>query len=238
MATLTAYGSSGSGYLQSFSASSYSDARTGDGTWTTYTNQSVVYVGQYCSTAVSYTNWNMYDDWDTSGITTANYVESAEASYYWYEDHDTTTFTVRIYSKDWGTSLTAADWFWDFGWPEGLALLADLDSSDFSGGYTALDSTATFAGYVNTSGETRVGVISSRAIGGNTPTGYEYMEFRGAGYTGTTRDPKLVCVYYTAISYSVSAIPLTASAAKILAPTVTAVSPSSASFIKAAPRIW
>jgi len=136
---------------------------------------------------------------DTSAIG-AGTVTSATLSLCPYQDQSVTDYTLYARARDWGASLTTADWVAGASL-SGLTLLASVSTVGISvGSYAALSSESAFASNINTSGSTRIILTSSRHEAGNLPpTGLEYVAWYSAEASAAYR-PKLVVEYTAGIS--------------------------------------
>ena len=217
MSTLVVYSDTSDGYLVAGdyaanvggpASADYSAARSGTSSLDAYTTYTGISVGQ------AHTDSSWYDsdlgEWvyseqfwvdesflsfDTSALTSGATVSAAVLRVTSYTDVSTTDFDIQARLRDWGTSLTTADWVAG----ADLSGLTLLGSYATSSGFTAntgydLSDTA-MAANVNKTGPTRMLLCSSRTTAGTAPTGDEYVAIRAADYTGTTRDPQLTVTY-------------------------------------------
>jgi len=159
-------------------------------------SSTLAYVGQYCGTwaYVPYV-WETFLGFDTSSIPDGDTVSAAVLRVTSYADSSTTDFDIQARLRDWGTTVTTADWVAG----ADLSGLTLLGSYATSSGFTAntgydLSDTA-MAANVNKTGSTRMLLCSSRTTNNNAPTTPEYVGTYSSDYTGTTRDPKLTVTY-------------------------------------------
>jgi len=132
---------------------------------------------------------------DTSALTSGATVSAAVLRVTSYADYSTTDFDIQARLRDWGTSLTTADWVAGADL-SGLTLLGSYATSSGFTANTGYDLSDTAMGAnVNKTGSTRMLLCSSRTVGNNAPTNNEFVHIYSANYTGTTRDPKLTVTY-------------------------------------------
>jgi hypothetical protein len=132
-------------------------------------------------------------DFDTSSIPDTDTIDSAVLSLFGQSNESTTDFTIEARLKDWGGTLTTADWVAG----ASLGALTLLATYATSGGwstvaYNDFTSDAAFVSNVSKTGVTYILLDSSRHAAGNTPTGLERVWCYSADQAGTTNDPKLV----------------------------------------------
>jgi hypothetical protein len=161
----------------------YSSARSGTG----QTLDSALNVGQLYI-ATFYYCFESFIGFTTSSV--LGTVSSATLSAYLFQDNSTTDFTVYARLRDFGSgAVTTGDWVAG----ASLSALTQLASKGTSGiGSTNAYKTFTssnLASNINTSGDTRIILTSSRHEGNNTPTGNEYVSFTLA--TGSANAPYL-----------------------------------------------
>ena len=152
-------------------------------------------VGQvtYGSFFVIYNVYESFLSFDTSSIGGSGTVSAAVLNLTSYADNSTTDFTIEARLRDWGASLTTADWVTSL---SALTLLAHRDTSSGWTPATAYDLTDdAFAANVSKTGSTRLLLCSDHTTANTAPTGYESVSSYSADYTGTTRDPKLTVTY-------------------------------------------
>ena len=146
----------------------------------------------YIDTSVVY---EAFLGFDTSAIGDTDTISAAVLNVTSNADVSTTDFDLQARLRDWGTTVTTADWVAGASL-SGLTLLAHYATS---GGFTA-NSAYNFvddAMPANTSktGTTRMLLCSSRTVSGTDPSGDEYVAIKSAETTGTTSDPKLTVTY-------------------------------------------
>lgn len=187
---LTVWSSTADGYVYGEDAS-YAIART---TVLADSNSSAVFiVGQT-------TNFGCYEgfiSFDTSSIGSGATVTLATLSVYVdVLGSGGGYFTYQARIKNWGATLTNADWVSGAADFSAYTLVASLDSSAMTAGaYRALTSESAFLTNVAKTGTTYIMATSSDHLAGNEPTGTEYVRAYSAddatGGGGTDRDPKL-----------------------------------------------
>ena len=156
----------------------------------------IIYIGQYPG-LYAYVPQVLegFFAFDTSALTSGATVSAAVLRVTSYYDNSSTDFDIQARLRDWGTSLTTADWVAG----ADLSGLTLLGSYATSSGFTAntgydLSDTA-MAANVNKTGSTRMLLCSSRTVGNNAPTNNEAVQIYPADESGTTRDPKLTVTY-------------------------------------------
>jgi len=132
---------------------------------------------------------------DTSSIPDTDTVSAAVLRVTSFMDASDTDFDIQARLRDWGTTVTTADYVPGASL-SGLTLLGSYATSSGFTGTTGYDfSDTAMAANVNKTGSTRMLLCSSRTTGNNAPTTTEYVNIYSADYTGTTRDPKLTVTY-------------------------------------------
>ena len=136
-----------------------------------------------------------FSSFDTSSIPDGDTVSAAVLRVTSSGDSSSTDFDIQARLRDWGTSLTTADYVPGANL-SGLTLLGSYaTSSGFTAG-TAYDfADSAMAANVNKTGSTRMLLCSSHTTNNNAPTTTEYVSTYSADYTGTTYDPKLTVTY-------------------------------------------
>jgi len=175
----------------------YAVTRSGTGVVLEAVTGLIVAVGQLGAASFYWVFW-VYEGFlgfDTSSIPDTDTVSAAVLRVTSYADYSTTDFDIQARLRDWGTTVTTADWVAG----ADLSGLTLLGSYATSGGFTAttgydLSDTA-MAANVSKTGSTRMLLCSSRTTNNNAPTGAEYVNIYSADETGTTRDPKLTVTY-------------------------------------------
>jgi hypothetical protein len=189
VSTLTVYSDAADGLVYGLNAT-YTTARStasvADGTY--------LFIGQ----ALGYYCGESFLSFITSDVPDDATISAAILSLYVAGEQSVTDFTLEARLRDWGATLTTADWVAGASL-SALTLLASKSTVGISGAaYLALTSEAAFATNVNKTGTTLLLLDSSRHVAGTTPTGNEYIDCSSSEYAGTTQDPKLV-VTYTAL---------------------------------------
>jgi hypothetical protein len=198
MTVTTVFSGTTDGQVNSRDASTYATARTGS-TLTADTAGTTFTVGQDAtvSKGTAYDCWEGFLSFDTSGITDTDLVSSIVLDLWLVTDSSVTDFTLEARERDWGASLTTADWV--SGASLGaLTLMASIATSGIgaTGAYKTLTSQAAFLTATNLkTGTVYLIVDSSRHVGNNTPTGDEFVILSSADNSGTTQDPKLTITH-------------------------------------------
>lgn len=191
---LTVYSTSADGEVNSTS-STYSTARAGGSTKGTSTAWNWMTIGQ----ATGYWCYESFVGFDTSSIGADATVTAATLYLGGGTDYSTTDFTIEARKKDWGGTITTADWVPGANL-SGYSLCATYPTSSgfaFPNVY-ALSSDAGFPGLIEKTSTTYIVLSSSRTRTGDTPGGPENVSAAQADYTGTDKDPKLVVTYSVA----------------------------------------
>src|SRR5690606_32148284 len=106
-------------------------------------------------------------------------------------------FVVEARQRDWGASLTTADWVAGASLG-GLPLMASLSTNAIGAinAYKTFTSEPAFLTATNLkTGVVYLLLCSSRHRLGNSPSGDEYVGFSMANTTGTTQDPRLTITH-------------------------------------------
>lgn len=193
MATYTVYSTTADGLLES-NHGTYSTARAG-ANLAANTTGTIQANGQR-----EFFNYRIYEffvGFDTSAIPDGATVSSATVSLYGQSDSSSTDFTSQARLKDWGGTLTTADYVAG----ADLSSLTLLATHATSGGwstsaYNDYTSDANFPSNVSKTGTTYIMFSSDRTSAGTSPSiaGSEFVDAYTADDSGTTRDPKLVVV--------------------------------------------
>lgn len=143
--------------------------------------------------------YEMFVQFDTSAIDDSDAVSQAVLSLYGTVDLSTTDFTAEARLYDWGASLTVADWVAGASLSS-LTRVATHASAGFAtSAYNDFtEDGSNFRSAVNTTGATRLILVSDRLVAGTEPTGNELWLVSTADETGTTQDPKLVVTHAAA----------------------------------------
>ncbi|MBC7233922.1 MAG: DNRLRE domain-containing protein [Chloroflexi bacterium] len=188
----TIYGEAADGGIQGYS-SIYNNARN---TSSGCSDSGVsVRVGQYYSGS-GYTVYRGYMSFDTSGIPDDATILSAVLYLCASLDQSSTDFDIRVYRYAWSEALCSnqeANYDGAYGGSATLEGTLRNTSAGWSVG-TYYSMTVATAG-INVAGDTKYAVVSSRDVNGNTPTGYEYIDFYLTEQAGTDKDPYLVVTY-------------------------------------------
>lgn len=189
----TVYSSTADGDILSTSTT-YSTARSGTG-YSVDTAGSSAQIGQLLDGA-DYYCYEAFFDFDTSSIPDTDNVSAVALALDGNFDNSTTDFTMQARTKDWGASLTSADWVAGASLG-GLTLLATFATSGFSAfGYNTFTENGTnFQSAINKTGTTRIVVASDRLESNTAPTNAERVSVATADSTGTTQDPKLTITH-------------------------------------------
>ena len=198
MSTLVVYAGVEDGYVQSVGdvefEETYVDARSGANL---FVDTALTYarVGQlYQSGPDLWAVREAFLGFDTSAVGTDT-ISAAVLNVTSSADYSTTDFTIEARLRDWGATLTTADFVAGASLSGLTSLATKTTASGFTAG-TAYDFTdVAMPANVNKTGTTRMLLCSSRTTGNNEPTGNEYVDFRSADYTGTTSDPKLTVTH-------------------------------------------
>lgn len=203
MPTTTVYSSTTDGQILSSNAT-YSNAREGTGTISANTTGANQNVGQRLF-AGTYTCWELFFNFDLigAGIPASTVATSASLTFDINNDLSTTDFTLEARTKDWGASLTTADWVAGSA-QSGQQLLASISTSGIANPFTMtnyVSGTDRLLDAVNNAlagdGILRIMLCSDRHGSGTTPSGNEYLILYTADQTGTTNDPRISVTYTT-----------------------------------------
>ncbi len=134
---------------------------------------------------------------DTSVITDTDTIDTATLSLYGYARQGSTQDILEVYAKDWGATVTSADWV--AGENIGAqTLLASFTATAAPGnwsvaGYNALtESGSNLRSAINKTGFTRMMAVVDKLRSVTPPIEYSGIGFYLAEQSGTTNDPKLV----------------------------------------------
>lgn len=198
MTVYTIYSGTNDGHISSGPSTTYSVVRAGTNLSATTSGTALV-TGQNFAGRTNYIAFEGFVSFDTSSvsgtITSASLTLTPSSvygpSYY---------ILAKIY--DWGTTVTTADWV------AGASLSSYTDygsvniTSTSTSARTFSDVNGGFGPQINTSGETRILLVSQDQQTGSAPTGVEYVQWYSAEQSGTTNDPVLSVVTSTAWSGS------------------------------------
>lgn len=181
----TYLGETGDGYISGSSAV-YATARAtstaDDATATT------AILGQRW-TGANYIVFRAFTSFDTSAIG-SDTVSAASLYVKAASDNSTTDFTVELYRYAWADTLTTsreANYDGAYGGSATLEGTLQNTATAWTTG-TYYGRSVDTAG-VNTSGDSRYTLVSSRDVGNNTPTGSEFVSFYATEQSGTSDDP-------------------------------------------------
>jgi hypothetical protein len=197
MTVTTVFSGAADGWIDSQdSSSSYATARTG-GTLAAESAATTFNVGQNYNGLSTYSCREGFLSFDTSAITDTDVVSVIVLDVWLVTDTSTTDFTLEARERDWGASLTTADWVSGASL-SGLTLMASISTSGIgaTGAYKTLTSQASFLTATNLkTGTVYLLLDSSRHVGNNQPTGQEFILMSSADNAGTTQDPKLTITH-------------------------------------------
>ena len=194
MSTLVVYSDTSDGSLESKHASSVATAQAGNLLSVTATAYTVI--GQFNDLGETgyYYVWEAFLSFDTSAIGTDAVSAAVLSVTSDISDNSETDFAIEARLRDWGTTLTTADWVAGASL-SGLTLLGSYPTaSGFVPGTTYDLSDTAMAANVNKTGSTRMLLDSSRHVAASAPA-TDHVYIRPADYTGTTSDPKLTVTY-------------------------------------------
>lgn len=189
MAVTTIFGDTADAYIDS-SSLTYSNARAGTGIGLDVVTGTSLLVGQ----TSAFDCYEAFVSFDTSAIADAATVSVVTLSLWLVTDSSATDFTVNVRDRDWGASVTTADFVAGASLSASGTLVASIGSSGIgsTGAYKDFTSQAAFLSVTNIkTGTVHLLLDSSRQEGNNTPSGNEFLEFSSADTSGTTQDPKL-----------------------------------------------
>lgn len=197
MATVTIYSSAADGVIQSTSAV-YLTMRSGS-TLVAVDAGTVGFIGQQQYAGLNYEGYETFLDFDTSVIPDAAVITTAVLSIHNdFSDQTSSAFVVQARLRDWGATLTTADWVAGASLAA-LTLLAQKSWSGISNGtrVTITEEGTALKDNITKTGVTRMLLHSDRFSAGTTPalTSGEYMQVPLLETAGTTNDPTLVITY-------------------------------------------
>lgn len=197
-ATFTLYPSNQTGHIVSQSTSSFALARAGTGDSLGASPTAAPTIGQRYFPGDSYDParfdvWEGFFDFDLATVTGT--IVSATLSVGANFNGADTPFTVEARLRDWGATLTSADWVAGASL-SGLTLLASLASSSVSGGvylpFTESGTALKDAVVATGAGTLRMLLCSDRTRTNVEPSGDEFLIFEA--YNSVSFKPKLVVV--------------------------------------------
>ena len=193
--TYTLYPVADSGYLQGMSGIGYAGARSGSdgvqGPSTAFLDVGQVYSFDPEIEASTWVCMESFITFDLSTVTGT--VSSAALSLGLNADFSDTDFTVEARTRDYGATLTTADYVAGASL-SALTLLASLATSGIgaTGAYKAMTENGSNLRNAITGSTLRLLLCSSRQTGNNEATGSEFVEFYA--WNHATLKPKLVVV--------------------------------------------
>mgnify|MGYP001239063831 CR=1 FL=1 len=196
---ITIYSDTVDGYIESSDTSTYSLARAGTGDSIQADDASTwFYVGQlFGELSLAYSALESFVSFDTSPIPDGAIISVVDFSLVADSNAPAVNFICRARTKDWGASLTTADWVAGASL-SALTLLAEYDTASgwvADSTYTFTESGNAFKNAIDKTGSTRFLLCSSRTETGNTPTNDERILAFSADQSGTSSDPKLDITY-------------------------------------------
>ena len=195
MTTTVVYADAADGYLESLDGT-YSTARAGAGLSANTTGTLIV--GQEESGGI-YGVYESFVNFDTSAITDSDMITAALLELGLSADQSTTDFTCQARTRDWGATLTTADFV--AGASLGaLTLLATRATSGIgaTGSLKAFtENGSNLRDAINKTGLTSMILCSDRHVAGNTPSGatQEMVRWYSANEAGTSLDPTLTVTH-------------------------------------------
>lgn len=173
MATYTIYATAANSGRITSTDNNYNNARSGSGTLSTATQPRS---GQFKQT-VAFTVYEAFIEFDTSVLSGATIV-SATLEGYLQARYIDSSFTTQARLRDFGSAITTADWV------AGASLSALTSLATLASGSTTVGAWNAFADVdlaanINTSGNTRILLCSSRTVSGTSPgtSTSEYLVF-------------------------------------------------------------
>lgn len=184
---------------------SYPDARSGSNL-AADTSSGVLTIGQNYnpSSPGTYTCWEGFLIFDTSSIPVSATITSATLSLYVNSDTTATEFTLVTQARDWGGSLSTADWVAGASIPSNASDKANFNTSQLSVG--AYNSASINVDAITAGATTQLFLFSEKHRSGIPPTSQEYVSVQSGN---GANPPKLVISYidegtktYTASSHA------------------------------------
>lgn len=170
----------------------YGTARTGSNL-TVSTTSVTGSPGQNLVATVNHIN-EIFFSFDTSSIPDDATVTSAELHLFGSADNSTQDFVLEVRVRDWGDTLTTADWVSGASLGS-LGLIGSLDSSLWVVSAYNVIAISNPDDQVQKTGFTRFLLCSSRHRVGSAPLGAEFVNHRLQDQAGTSEDPFLRVVY-------------------------------------------
>ena len=189
MTVTTFFGTTSGGQIESYGATVYADAYAG-ANLEELAAQVFSKIGQYVSGG-NYSCFESFIDFDTQSIPDTDTVSAVAMVLEPYADNSATDFLIQIRVRDWGTSLTTADWVAGADL-SALTLVAQLDTDTnwpVGNDRTMINFGTNFVDNINKTGSTRLILHSERHSLNTTPTGREDVDYKETETAGTTSDP-------------------------------------------------
>ena len=192
----TFYGIANDGYIESANAT-YSTARNGGGTLTAY--DSATY-GLKIGQNTGYSVWQGFIGFDTSAIPDTDVVSTFDLQLYWTAiSSGNKSWAPFCIVRTWSSSgLTTGDYAGS-PVPSSPILCYPVNMSNFNAGniptYISLTNNYLDTTQINLTGKTELVLISTNTVYNTPPTNDESITFDGAGYSGTSHDPKLIVTH-------------------------------------------
>lgn len=206
MTVTTVFSGTSDGFIDSSSTfANYALARAGTGSLAADTASTTFKVGQSRLNGSDTSNcWEGFISFDTSAITDSDTVSVVTLDLWLVTDVSTTDFTIEARERDWGATLTTADYVAGASL-SGLTLMASISTSGIgaTGAYKTLTSQAAFLTATNLkTGTVYLLVDDSLEVAGTAPSSgvNENVLFSSADNAGTTQDPKLTITHAAAPS--------------------------------------
>lgn len=182
------------GYIESASETDWAAVLAGNSGEITAYNVTDARIGNPTGASYYYC-YEAFLSFDTSAVGSDS-VSAAVLNLTSQSDQSATDFEIRARLRDWGSSLTTADWVAHSSLSSLTLLAHHATSSGWSAGSSYDFTDDNFAANINGSGTTRVILHSDFTEAGTNPgTTQRYVSFRTLNYTGTTSDPKLTITH-------------------------------------------
>jgi hypothetical protein len=195
MTVSTFYPETSNGWLLSDPSTTWADARAGSGTIYLYDGTNgYLRMGDNWYGGTNYECAETFLNFDTSAIPDTDVVTSAVLSLYGHEDACYEAWTAQVRLKDWGDTLSTADFVAGANL-SALPLLATFavnsDGENFvKTGYNAFTSESAFVTNISKTGFTRLIIASDNMVSNTAPGAYRYIQAYNV-QTGTVYRPKL-----------------------------------------------
>lgn len=202
MTVTTLFADTADGDASSTSAT-YSLARSGGVLASPAVSASELWVGQ--TVFGTYSCYESFLSFDTSSIPDSDVISAIALDLWLVTDGSAGDFTVRARERDWGASVTTADWVAGASLAGVGNMLGDLSSVGIgaTGAYkTFTISAAQLTNWKNAAnmktGTVRLILYSVQHSNGVAPGGDERLAFSSADVAGTAQDPKLTVTHAAA----------------------------------------